>query len=62
MVYPQDGFELLKLFGEIENAGYVNPVVLRDANAGFSVQRKYPSDKRASCPYYDSRLIFRSDF
>ena len=44
MVYPQDGFELLKLFGDIENAGYVNPVVLTDANAGFSVQRTYPGD------------------
>lgn len=44
MIYPKDGFELLKLFGDIENAGYVNPVVLTDANAGFSVQRTYPSD------------------
>jgi hypothetical protein len=44
MDYPQDGFELLKLFGDIENAGYVNAVVLTDAAVGFSVQRTYPDN------------------
>lgn len=42
MGYPQDGFELLKLFGDIESAGYVDSVILRDTHAGFSVQRTYP--------------------
>lgn len=44
MSYPKDGFALLKLFGDIQSAGYVDSVILNDAPAGFSVQRNYPKD------------------
>jgi hypothetical protein len=42
--YPNDGFALLKLFGDIQSAGYVDSVILSDTEAGFSVQRNYPKD------------------
>lgn len=40
------GDQLLKLFGDIEASGYVDPVHLRDTKAGFSVQRCYPENIR----------------
>ena len=42
MGYPQNGSELLKLFGNVTDAGYFNPVTLLDKKAGFSIQRDYP--------------------
>ena len=44
MGYPQNGSELLQLFGNISDAGYFNPVLLTDTKAGFSIQRYYPDD------------------
>ena len=46
MEYPQNGSDLLNLFGNISDAGYFTPVLLTDTKAGFSVQRDYPSDIR----------------
>ncbi len=46
MPYPKNGTELLKLFEDYLGSGYFDPVVLKDVQAGFSIQRNYPSDIR----------------
>jgi len=44
MIYPQDGFALLKLFGDIKSVGDFDYVILNETKSGFSIQRKYPKD------------------
>lgn len=46
MGYPQNSSDLQKLFGQILDSGYFNPVPLTDTKAGFSIQRYYPNDIR----------------
>ena len=46
MTAPNTGLELLTLFSGYGDAGYENPIQLKDTSVGFSIQRSYPVEIR----------------
>jgi hypothetical protein len=42
MTAPNTGLELLTFFIGYDDAGYENPIQLKDTSVGFSIQRNYP--------------------
>jgi hypothetical protein len=43
-MYLNSSDQLIKLFGNLSEDGFVNPVVLKDTKVGFSIQKDYPDD------------------
>ena len=46
MTYPQNGQDLLTIFGNIADSGYVEAVFLNDTKVGFSIQKEYLANIR----------------
>ena len=44
--YLEDSESLLKIFGNLKNHGYSDPVFLSDTKVGFSIRKLYPQDIR----------------